>query len=156
MSFATPGGRLELKVKNAVADSGAQITIVPASLLDQRGITITGLRQSKVDLRAANNARIDMQGVADARISALSPTGERFTTSSKIYVVRNVEEVYLSLNVLMGLRIVNEHFPAAKAGNQHSCAHCAAVAASSPSCKCLPRTGPARGPSASAHGLVHL
>ena len=110
---------MELKVKNAVADSGAQITIVPASLLDQRGTAITGLRQSKVDLRAANNARIDVQGVADAMISALSPTGEHFRTSTKVYVVRNVEEVYLSLDVLVGLRIVNEHFPAAGAGNQH-------------------------------------
>ena len=61
-----------------------------------------------------------MQGVADARISALSPTGERFVTSTRIYVVRNVSEVYLSLDVLVGLRIVNEFFPAAGAGNQHA------------------------------------
>ena len=107
---------MELKVKNAVADSGAQITIVPAGLLDQRGITITGLRQSKVDLRAANNARINVQGVADTTISALSPNGKRFTTSSKVYVVRNVEEVYLSLNVLMGLRIAQ-----ARWGSQRTC-----------------------------------
>ena len=52
-------------------------------------------------------------------ISTLSPTSERFKMSGKIYVVRNVEEVYLSLDVLIGLRIVNKHFPAAGAGNQH-------------------------------------
>ena len=84
---------MELKIKNAVADSGAQITIVPASLLDQSGIKIAGLCQSKVDLRAANNARIDVQGVADATISELLPSGECFETSSKIYVVHNVSEV---------------------------------------------------------------
>ena len=106
MSFATPGGRMELKIKDAVDDSGAQITIVPASLLDQSGIKITGLRQLKVDLRAAT-------------IRALSPSGERFKKSSKIYIVSNVSEVYLSLDVLVGLRIVNEFFPAAGAGNQH-------------------------------------
>ena len=33
---------MELKIKVAVADSGAQIAIVPASLLDQSGIEITG------------------------------------------------------------------------------------------------------------------
>ena len=65
LSFASPGGRKELKVSNAVADSGAQITIVPASLLSQAGIAITGLRRSRIDLRAANNARIDVQGIAD-------------------------------------------------------------------------------------------
>ena len=108
---------MELKVKDAVADSGGQITIVPAILLSQSGIKIEGLRQSKIDLRAANNARIDMQGLADAKISALSPNGKRFETSTRTYLVRNVVEVYLSLDVLVGLRIVNEFFPAAGAGN---------------------------------------
>ena len=110
MFFATPGGQMELKVKDAVADSGAQIMIVLASLLSQSGIKIEGLRQSKIDLRAVNNARIDVQGLADAKISALSLTGERFVTSTRIYVVRNVGEVYLSLDVLVGLRIVNKFF----------------------------------------------
>ena len=82
MSFATPSGRMELKVKDAVADSGAQITIVPAHLLSQSGIKIEGLRQSKIDLRAANNAKIDVQGVADAKIIALSPSGERFESQN--------------------------------------------------------------------------
>ena len=41
---------MELKVKDIVADSGAQITIVPAYLLSQSGIKIEGLRQSKIDL----------------------------------------------------------------------------------------------------------
>ena len=119
MTFATPGGRKELKIKDAVADSGAQITIFPASLLEASGIEITGMRKSKVDLRAANNAKIDVQGVADATISALLPSGKRFKMTSRVYIVRNVNEVYLSLNVLVGLRIVNEFFPVAGAGNQH-------------------------------------
>ena len=72
LSFTTPGGRKEFKVKNAVADSGAQITIVPASLLSQEGIAVTGLRRSRVDLRAANNPRIDVQGIADATISGVA------------------------------------------------------------------------------------
>ena len=48
MDFATPGGRKELKVKDA--DSGAHITIVPATLLNQSGIKIEGLCQSEIDL----------------------------------------------------------------------------------------------------------
>ena len=74
------------------------------------------MRKSKVDLRAANNAKIDVQGVVDATISALSPSGERFKTTS---IVRNVNEVYLSLDFLVGLRIVNQSFLVAGAGNQH-------------------------------------
>ena len=116
-----------MKIKDAVADSGAQITIFPASLLEASGIEITGMRKSKLDLRAANNAKIDVQGVADATISALSPSGERFKTTSRVYIVRNVDKVYLSLDVLVGLRIVNEFFPVAGAGNR--CAHCASASA---------------------------
>ena len=78
-----------------------------------------GLRRSHVDLRAANNAKIDVQGVADATISALLPSGERFRTTTTAYVVKNVDEVDLSLDVLVGLRIVNKQFPTAGAGNQH-------------------------------------
>ena len=68
-----------------------------------------------MDLRAANNAKIDVQGVVDATISALSSSGERFKTTSRVYIVQNVDEVYLSLDVLVGLRIVNKLFPVAGA-----------------------------------------
>ena len=84
MTFATPGGRKELKIKDAVADSGAHITIFPASLLEASGIQISAMRKSKVDLRAANNAKNEEQGVVDATISALSPSGERFKTTSRV------------------------------------------------------------------------
>ena len=59
------------------------------------------MRKSNMDLRAANNAKIDVQGFTDATISALSPSGERFKTTSRVYIVRNVDEVYLSLDVLV-------------------------------------------------------
>ena len=71
MTFATPGGRKELKIKDHIADSGTQITILLASLLEASSIQISGMRKSKADLRATNNAKIDVQGVTDAAISAL-------------------------------------------------------------------------------------
>ena len=80
--FATPKGRREFKVKDAVPDSGAQIMIVPAHLLSRKGIACTGLRQSHVDLRSANNVKMDVQGVTDVTISALSPSGERFSATT--------------------------------------------------------------------------
>ena len=53
--------------------------------------------------------------MVDTAISALSPSGERFKTTCKVYIVRNVDEVYLFLDVLVGLRIVNRFFPVAGA-----------------------------------------
>ena len=104
MTFTTPSGRKKLRVKDTVADSGAQITIFPASLIKASGVQLTGMRNSKVDLRVANNARIEVQGVVVAEITALSPSGERFKTTSKVYIVQNVDKVYLSFDVLVGLR----------------------------------------------------
>ena len=50
LSLATPNGRKEFKVKSPVADSGAQITIVPASLLSQEGIAVTGVLRFQTNL----------------------------------------------------------------------------------------------------------
>ena len=38
LSFQTPRGPVEFRVKNAVADSGAQITIIPADMIYNRDI----------------------------------------------------------------------------------------------------------------------
>ena len=94
-------------MKDAVADSGAHITIFPASLIEFSGIQLSGMRKPKVDLRSANNACMDFQGIVDMAISALSPSGERFKTTSKVYIIQNINKVYLSLDVLVRLRIVN-------------------------------------------------
>ena len=91
----------------------------PSFIFEASGIQISGLRESKVDLRAANNAKIDVQGVTDATNSALSPSGKRFKTTSRVYIIRNVDKLYLPLDVLVGLKIVNGFFPVAGAGNQN-------------------------------------
>ena len=62
---------------------------------------------------------MEVQGVTNVTVSALSPTGERFKAKTSAYVVDNVDEVDLSLEVMMGLRIVDDQFPTAGAGNQH-------------------------------------
>ena len=106
MMFGTPSRRKELRFKDAMADSGTQITIFPASLMEASGIQLAGMHKSKVDLRAANNTKMDVQGVVDAAISGLSPSGVRFKTTSKVYIVQNVDEVYLSFDVPLDRQLV--------------------------------------------------
>ena len=88
-------------------------------MLSDEGISVTGLRRSSIDLRAANNVKMNVLGVVDADISTLSPSGERFSTATSAYVVKNINEVFLSLEVMVGLRIGDRQFPTAGAGNQH-------------------------------------
>ena len=97
------------------------------------------MKQTKVDLRAANNAVME---VVNAAINALAPSGERFRCTSKVYDIENIDEVYLSLDVLRGLRIVGRNFPeAGTSPNQHECNQCI-VAAASLGCKCPERKQP--------------
>lgn len=78
------------------------------------------MRDSKIDLRAANNAKMDVVGVVNAHITATSPTGKKVKTTLKIFIVEDVKEVYLSFDFMKGLRIVDTNFPmAAGKLNQH-------------------------------------
>ena len=87
---------------------------------------------------------MEVVGVYNAAINALAPSGERFCCTSKVYVVRNINKVYLSLNVLRGLRIVGINFPEAGTSlNQHQCNQCVvAAAAASHDCGCPERKPP--------------
>ena len=55
-------------------------------------------------------------GAVNVRLSATSTNGEKFTTSTKVYIA-DIEDFYLSYDALRGLNVVNVHFPAPR--NQH-------------------------------------
>ena len=75
LSLATPDRREDSKARSTMADSGAQITVVPATPLSREEIAVAGLSRPHVGLQAANDAKIDAQGDADATINAPSPSG---------------------------------------------------------------------------------
>ena len=137
-TFPTASGFVEMKTEGVVADSGAQLCIYSADRLRAARDSLCNMKQTKVDLRAANNAVMKVVGVVNAAINALAPSGQRFRCTCKVYVVKNIDKVYLSLDVLRGLRIVGRNFP--KAGtslNQHECNQCViAAAAASHDCGC--------------------
>ena len=105
---------------------------------------LCNMSESKVDLRAANN----VVGIVNAHITATAPSGENIKTTSKIFIVEDIEEVYFSFNVMKGLRIVHTNFPVAGVKqNQHKCQHCVvAVVTASAKCYCLPRQPPSGPP----------
>ena len=82
--------------------------------------------------------------MVNAAINALAPSGERFWCTSKVYVVENIDEVYLSLDVLRGLHIVGRNFlEAGTSPNQHRCNQCiVAAATASHGCESPERKGP--------------
>ena len=109
-----------MRTEGAIANSGAQLCIYPIDRLRTARVSLCNMKQTKVDLRVAKNAVMNDGGVVNAAISALTPSGERFRCTRKLYVFKDIDEVYLSLNVMRGLRIVGRNFPeAGTSSNQH-------------------------------------
>ena len=124
IEIPSKSGPVTVRVSGAVADSGAQVSILPNRMLKNKSLVTFSPHKGRTDIRGADDSPLNVVGVVDATVSAASPTGEHISTAAKIYVVDNVSECYLSCDVLRGLRIVNEHFPEPGSGDRHDCSLC--------------------------------
>ena len=124
-----------------VADTGAQVCLIPLQKFVALGLPRSALTFSKRPIEAANGARLDVIGWSDSVMSSPTATGGTMSTTQSLYVVRGVDEAYLSCNALMGLGMVNRDFPLAGAAANQGGQECrvAAVAAIGVNiCKCPP------------------
>ena len=65
---------------------------------------------------------MDVIGMVNTHINATSTSGEQFHRTSKVYMVSNVDECFLSWDVLRGLKIIDANFPEAGGRNRISTA----------------------------------
>ena len=66
--------------------------------------------------------KMDVIGMVNTHINATSTSGEQFHRTSKVYMVSNVDECFLSWDVLRGLKIIDANFPEAGGRNRISTA----------------------------------
>ena len=118
LQFQSPRSPIVFRAE-AIADSGAQITVIPADMIYNRDIAIKRINHSSGTLHAANNVPIEVLGFAEAEIEAISPCGQRFSTSTPVYLVEHISEIFLSLEVMFALHIVDSSFPTAGSGLRH-------------------------------------
>ena len=104
LSPATPDRREDSKVRPKLADSGARVTVAPATPLSRESIAVAGLRRPHMCLQAANGVKINAQSVADAAIGATSPSGGRLRTTTTS-IVKNA-------SALERLRVLSNQLPA--------------------------------------------
>ena len=138
-SIPTVEGPRDIAVNGAVADSGAQVCIMPAKLIRRLPSLCIAKNAAYAHLKGADNNDLDVIAVVDASLSALSNTGDRISTSVRLYIVEGVDECYISCNAMKGLRIIDEHFPQPGV-KAHDCRLCATTTAST--CRCIPRSLP--------------
>ena len=97
--FPTPAGSRDVRVLGVVADTGAQVNIFPARLLRESGLQLFGLTTSKLPtVKSASGAKVRVTGSVNVQLSAAASSGERFKTSTKVYIA-DVKD-FLSFDVL--------------------------------------------------------
>ena len=94
-----------------IADTGAQSNVWGMKDYLEAGFTQSNLQTVKLNLTAANKESIPISGGFLAHIEGDRPNGEIIDCKAMIYVSEAVSGLFLSLDTLILLRVVCEHFP---------------------------------------------
>ena len=96
----------------ATADSGAQLTVIPASVLESMKVKLDSIFPVQAKLNGANNAPIMVEGGILLKISSTNPTTQVRKTSHQLcYVSRHVTSSFLSLSCCVDLGLLPATFP---------------------------------------------
>ena len=96
---------------HATADTGAQLTVLPATLLDSMGIRLDSIFPVQSRLNGAQNAPIMVEGGILLKITATNPQTQVSKTSHQLcYVSRLVTSTYLSFSACVDLGLVPSSF----------------------------------------------
>ena len=134
VTFPTTQGSRDLRIKGAVADTGAQVNIFPEKLIRESGMQLFGVSRSRIPaVKSASGAKVNVSGVVKVHVLATSTSGEVVKATTEVYIA-NVADFYISYDTLRGLNIVDAHFPAPR--SQHECGTCVVAAAASGVCAC--------------------
>ena len=107
VTMPSQSGPFDIKVMGAVADSGAQVSIFPAKMLQGNTSITFAPSPSKTDICGADSSSLVVTGIVDSTVAANNQSGEIIFTKVRFYVVNNVSECYLSCDAMRGLKIVN-------------------------------------------------
>ena len=96
----------------ATADSGAQLTVIPASVLESMKVKLESIFPVQARLNGASNAPIMVEGGILLKISSTNPTTHVTKTSRQLcYVSRHVTSTFLSFSCCVDLGLLPATFP---------------------------------------------
>ena len=98
--------------KPSICDTGAQLTVVPYSLLESMKIKYETIFPVETTINGASSVPIIVEGGILVRVTAYNTqTGEARHTRQLAYVSRHVDQPYLSLSACIDLGMVPASFP---------------------------------------------
>ena len=119
--------------KPAIADTGAQLTVVPYSLLDHLKVKPDSIFPLETTVNGASNVPIMVDGGILLKVTAYnSNTGVAKHTRQLAYVSRHVNISYLSLSACVDLGLVPANFPEIGSCDTPTLAHISPVTSSTP------------------------
>ena len=118
-SLSLPPPRLKQRPKagrafhqKSVADTGAQIVVVPLSLLHNLAIDESSIFPISTAIKAVNAAPVDIIGGVLLKFTATNQrTGHSRTTRQLAYVSRTVPAIYLSREACADIGVISRNFP---------------------------------------------
>eukprot|EP00111_Clytia_hemisphaerica_P020937 TCONS_00061733-protein len=98
----------------ALADTGAQSCLWSMDEFESLGFTKDDLIPVSINLMAANKSPIKVEGAARVRLEGTAYDGSKRLCATMVYISRQAQGFYLSLENMMDLGIVPKDFPAIK------------------------------------------
>ena len=98
----------------ALADTGAQSCLWSLKEFESLGFLKNDLIPVNVNLMAANKSPITVEGAACVRLEGVASDGSKQSCSTMVYISRQAQGFYLSLENMMELGIVPRDFPSIK------------------------------------------
>ena len=106
VAFPTRHGGRDLRIKGAVADTGAQVNIFPERLIRESGLQLIGVTTSRIPaVKSAGGAKVSVSGVVKVHVAAMLTSGEVVKAATEVYIA-NIADFYLLYNTLRGLNVV--------------------------------------------------
>eukprot|EP00111_Clytia_hemisphaerica_P000118 TCONS_00000273-protein len=98
----------------ALADTGAQSCLWSLREFESLGFTKNDLIPVNINLMAANKSLITVEGAACVLLEGVASDGSKQSCSTMVYISRQAQGFYLSLENMMELGIVPRDFPSLK------------------------------------------
>ena len=101
----------DFKTIEAVADTGATSCCAPWWMAGKLGITLNDTFKSSSSLFAADGRELKIKGFVPVLFSVDDSEGNKILVKDSIYIVKGLEEVFISQKVLMELGSLPQDFP---------------------------------------------
>jgi hypothetical protein len=123
------GGRNMVAATLAITDTGAQSNLWSRKAFLDAGFSSSDLQPVKLNITAANSSPISIDGAFKAHLRGQAPDGRDVSTTTMVYVSKDVCDFFLSFDTMVDLEIIGKTFPTIGSARSEASVHTTSVSA---------------------------